>query len=151
MGCSSSPKSSSPTLTLLDILACYVMTSIRVGGACRPFINICDFLSGETMQEIHHRTSVKFKKDSLFSAGQQGERVCEGEAGQAARTRVRLLLNAADGLDLRGLRVRAKLPEVLILPTVTVTLHDVLVATVARVLVAHKTVEWRQDRTDTHR
>lgn len=98
------------------------------------------------MQEIHHRTSVKFKKDSLFSAGQQGVRVCEGEAGQAAGTRTggRLLLNTADGLDLRGLRVGAELPEVLVLPTVAITLHDVLVATVTRVLVAHKTVERRQ-------
>lgn len=53
---------------------------------------------------------------------------------------MKLLLNAADGLDLRGLGVGAELPEVLVLAAVTVTLHDVLVATVSGVLVAHKTV-----------
>lgn len=52
----------------------------------------------------------------------------------------RLLLNAADGLDLRGLGVGAELLEVLVLAAVTVTLHDVLVATVSGVLVAHETV-----------
>lgn len=52
-----------------------------------------------------------------------------------------LLLNTADGLDLRGLAVGAKLPEVFVLPTVTITLHDILVSTVTRVLVAHKSVE----------
>lgn len=52
-----------------------------------------------------------------------------------------LLLNTADGLDLRGLAVRAKLPEVLKLPTVTITLHDILVSAIARILVAHKSVE----------
>lgn len=51
-----------------------------------------------------------------------------------------LLLNTADGLDLRGLAVGAKLPEVFILPTVTITLHDILVSTITRVLVAHKSV-----------
>lgn len=52
-----------------------------------------------------------------------------------------LLLNAADGLDLRGLAVGAKLPEVFVLPTVTITLHDILVATITRVLVADKSVK----------
>ena len=67
--------------------------------------------------------------------------------GQMGRGGVRvvwsklLLLNAADGLDLRGLAVGAKLPEVFVLPTVTITLHDILVSTIARVLVAHKSVE----------
>lgn len=51
-----------------------------------------------------------------------------------------LLLNTADGLDLRGLAVGAKLPEVFVLSTVTITLHDILVSTVTRVLVAHKSV-----------
>lgn len=55
-----------------------------------------------------------------------------------------LLLNTADGLDLRGLAVRAKLPEVFVLPTVTITLHDILVSTITRVLVAHKSDEKRQ-------
>lgn len=56
----------------------------------------------------------------------------------------RLLLDAADGLNLRGLRVRAELPEVFVLPTVAVTLHDVLIPAVARVLVAHETIEEKQ-------
>lgn len=34
----------------------------------------------------------------------------------------------------------AKLPEVFVLPTVTITLHDILVSTITRVLVAHKSV-----------
>lgn len=55
-----------------------------------------------------------------------------------------LLLNTADGLDLRGLAVGTKLLEVFELPTVTITLHDILVSTVTRILVAHKSVEKRQ-------
>lgn len=55
-----------------------------------------------------------------------------------------LLLNTADGLDLRGLAVGAKLPEVFELPTVTITLHDILVSTITRILVAHKSVEKSQ-------
>lgn len=48
------------------------------------------------------------------------------------------MLNPPDGLDLRGLGVGAKLTVALILSSVAVTLHDVLVATVARELVAHE-------------
>lgn len=55
-----------------------------------------------------------------------------------------LLLNTADGLDLRGLAVGAKLPEVFVLPAVTITLHDILVSTITRVLVAHESVEKSQ-------
>lgn len=51
-----------------------------------------------------------------------------------------LLLDTADGLDLRGLAMGAKLLEVFVLPTVAVTLHDVLVSTVTRELVAHEPV-----------
>lgn len=51
-----------------------------------------------------------------------------------------LLLNTADGLDLRCLALGAKLPEVLVLPRVTITLHNILVATITRVLVADKSV-----------
>lgn len=39
---------------------------------------------------------------------------------------------------MRGLAVGAKLPEVFVLSTVTITLHDILVSTITRVLVAHK-------------
>lgn len=52
-----------------------------------------------------------------------------------------LLLNTADGLDLRGLAVGSELPEVFELPAVTITLHDILVSTITRVLVAHESVE----------
>lgn len=38
----------------------------------------------------------------------------------------------------------AKLPEVFELPTVTITLHDILVSTITRILVAHKSVEKSQ-------
>lgn len=39
----------------------------------------------------------------------------------------------------------AKLPEVFVLPAVTVTLHDVLVATITRILVAHESVEGEEE------
>lgn len=64
----------------------------------------------------------------------------KGHMGEKKRS-LELLLNTADGLDLRGLAVGAKLPEVLELPTVTITLHDVLVSAIARILVAHKSVK----------
>ena len=48
------------------------------------------------------------------------------------------VLDASDGLDLGGLTVRAPVPPVLVVSTVSLTLHDVLLASVARVLVAHK-------------
>lgn len=66
-----------------------------------------------------------------------------------------LLLDTADGLDLRGLAMGAKLLEVFVLPTVAVTLHDVLVSTVTRELVAHKPVvcgsknrQWRSKKNE---
>ena len=41
----------------------------------------------------------------------------------------------------------AELPEVLVLPAVTITLHDVLVSTVTGILVAHKAVaEIREEK-----
>ena len=48
------------------------------------------------------------------------------------------MLNPPDGLDLRGLGMGAKLTVTLVLSSVAVTLHDVLVATVAGELVAHE-------------
>lgn len=50
------------------------------------------------------------------------------------------VLDTPDGLDLGGLTVRAPVPPVLVVSTVSLTLHDVLLAPVARVLVAHKAV-----------
>ena len=58
--------------------------------------------------------------------------------------RVFSLLDSTDGLDLEGLSMGAPLPVVLELPSVTITLHDVLVSTVTRILVAHPTVEERE-------
>lgn len=49
-----------------------------------------------------------------------------------------LVLDPPDGLNLRSLGVGAKFTVTLVLSSATVALHDVLVATVARVLVAHK-------------
>lgn len=91
-------------------------------------------------KHIHWWKSVRFKKNSLFSTGkQQGSKV-KGHMLERVWCKL-LLLNTADGLDLRGLAVRAKLPEVFVLPTVTIALHDILVSTITRILVAHKSVE----------
>lgn len=54
---------------------------------------------------------------------------------------VRLLLDTADGLDLRGLTMGPKLPETFVLACMAIALHDVLIATVARVLVTHKPIK----------
>lgn len=48
------------------------------------------------------------------------------------------VLDASDGLDLRGLAVGAPVLPVLVVSAVSLALHDVLLASVARVLVAHK-------------
>lgn len=51
-----------------------------------------------------------------------------------------LVLDAPDGLDLGGLTVGAPVPPVLVVSAMSLTLHDVLLAPVARELVAHKAV-----------
>ena len=48
------------------------------------------------------------------------------------------VLDAPDGLDLGGLTVGAPVPPVLVVSTMSLTLHDVLLAPVAWVLVAHE-------------
>jgi len=58
-------------------------------------------------------------------------RKCEGDAPLS-------VLDPPDGLNLGSLGVGAKVTVTLVLSSATVTLQDVLVATVARVLVAHK-------------
>lgn len=55
------------------------------------------------------------------------------------------VLDPPDGLNLGGLGMGAKLTVTLVLSSATVTLHDVLVATVARVLVAHKAEEMSEN------
>lgn len=55
------------------------------------------------------------------------------------------MLDASDGLDLRGLAVGAPVLPVLVISTVSLTLHDVLLASVARELVAHKAVGAQKD------
>lgn len=55
------------------------------------------------------------------------------------------VLDPPDGLNLGGLGMGAKLTVTLVLSSATVTLHDVLVATVARVLVAHKAVKMSEN------
>lgn len=52
-----------------------------------------------------------------------------------------LVLDPPDRLNLRSLGMGAKLAVTLVLSTATVTLNDVLVATVSGVLVAHKAAE----------
>lgn len=54
------------------------------------------------------------------------------------------MLDASDGLDLGGLTVGAPVPPVLVVSTVSLTLHDVLLAPVARELVAHKAEGWTE-------
>lgn len=53
--------------------------------------------------------------------------------------------DASDGLDLWSLAVGAPVPPVLIVSTVSFTLHDVLLASVARVLIAHEAERNKED------
>lgn len=48
-----------------------------------------------------------------------------------------LVLDSTDGLDLGSVSVGAELPVASVLASVAVTLHDVLITTITRVLVAH--------------
>lgn len=48
------------------------------------------------------------------------------------------LMDSADGLDLRGLAVGAPVPPVLVVSAVPVTLHNILLSSIARVLVTHE-------------
>ena len=61
-----------------------------------------------------------------------------------------LVVNTADGLDLGGLAVRAPVLPVLVVSAVPLTLHDVLLAPVSRVLVAHKAAEEERKSFSTH-
>lgn len=63
-----------------------------------------------------------------------------GSKGVRCRSQPVLLsvLDAPDGLDLGALAVGAPVPPVLVVTAVPLTLHDVLLAPVARVLVAHE-------------
>lgn len=56
------------------------------------------------------------------------------------------VLDTSDGLDLRGLAVGAPVPPVLVVSTVSLTLHDVLLPPVARILVAHEAVDVQGER-----
>lgn len=67
----------------------------------------------------------------------EGQGRCEGDAPLS-------VLDPPDGLDLRSLGMEAKLTVTLVLSAMTVTLHDVLVATVTRELVAHEAVTNQQ-------
>ena len=63
------------------------------------------------------------------------EELWVGEGGREKEERPSLL-HSAEGLHLEGLSVGAPFPVVFVLSAMTVTLQDVLVSTVARVLVA---------------
>lgn len=76
--------------------------------------------------------------------GRKEEGRREGRYRKEGLRRVLSLLDSTDGLDLEGLSVGAELSVVLVLSSVTVTLHDVLVSTVTRILVAHPAVEERE-------
>lgn len=56
------------------------------------------------------------------------------------------MLDTADRLDLGGLAVGAPVLPVLVVSTVSLTLHDVLLAPVAGELVAHKAVGRERER-----
>lgn len=58
--------------------------------------------------------------------------------------------DASDGLDLWSLTVRAPVPPVLVISAVPLTLHDVLLASVAGVLIAHKAVETQRQEEEIH-
>lgn len=55
------------------------------------------------------------------------------------------LPDASDGLDLGALAVGAQVPPVLVVSAVALTLHDVLLASVAGVLIAHKAEERHEE------
>lgn len=57
------------------------------------------------------------------------------------------VLDPPDGLDLGSLGVGAKLTVTFVLSSAAVTLHDVLVAAISRVLIAHKAARKHQNRT----
>lgn len=71
----------------------------------------------------------------------EGEEEEEDEIRRFEGSSPLLLLDPPDGLNLGGLGVGAKLAVTLELSSATVRLQDVLVATVSRVLVAHKAAE----------
>lgn len=56
------------------------------------------------------------------------------------------MLDPADRLDLRGLSMAAVLPVVPVLASMAVALHNVLVTTVTRILVAYKAREIETQR-----
>lgn len=80
--------------------------------------------------EEKRREEEKSRRASVFEPWPQSQPVLHS------------VLDTPDGLDLRGLTVGAPVPPVLVVSTVSLTLHYVLLAPVARVLVAHKTVAW---------
>lgn len=56
------------------------------------------------------------------------------------------MLDPPDGLNLGSLGMGAKLAITLVLSTTAVTLHDVLVAAVPGVLVAHKAINIKEKK-----
>lgn len=74
----------------------------------------------------------------------KGRRGGRGELLSQSQPVLLSVLDAPDGLDLGGLTVGAPVPPVLVVSAVSLTLHDVLLAPVARVLVAHKAVGWAE-------
>lgn len=124
----------SPVYTIMSIHCVGFWSESRSGecGMCR----LCPCLSYKQM----FGSQWGLRKTVYSALGHMGERVWSKL----------LLLNAADGLDLRGLAVGAKLSEVLVLPAVTIALHDVLVSTITGVLVAHKSVVKSQREEEVH-
>lgn len=78
------------------------------------------------------------KKKEERIVGQRKDRGGPGAAVSVSSTFPLSVLDASDGLDLRGLAVGAPVLPVLVVSAVSLALHDVLLASVARELVAHK-------------
>lgn len=76
----------------------------------------------------------KKKRGSWVEGGVEGRLRCQSQPVLLS------VLDAPDGLDLGALAVGAPVPPVLVVPAVFLTLHDILLAPVAGVLVAHKAV-----------
>lgn len=78
------------------------------------------------------------KKKEERILGKRKDRSGPGASVSGSSTSPLSVLDASDGLDLRGLAVGAPVLPVLVVSTMSLALHDVLLASVARELVAHK-------------
>lgn len=92
-----------------------------------------------------------------YLAGNPGSEVCkdvklstEDWRGRRRNRRRKdtlvLVLDSTDGLDLGGVGVGAEFPVASVIASVPVTLHDVLITTISRILVAHPAGRKKQNQ-----